>query len=454
MADTARNGFADLLTVAERVIAQAEPGEEIEVAVGTGATTTVRAYGGEVEELSVADSAGIGVRVIVDGRQGFASAGSLAPDIVDEVLAEARDNMPFAVADEHVKLAVPDGVDAVPQDLWDDGLADMSTDRKVALAIELERRVRDADPRISGVRSAGYSDRASHSVIASTAGISTTNRSTAASLGVLALARDGDDTQTGAGSDVARGPQDLDLAKAADEAVSRATALLGATQPQSRRVTLVLEPRLAAALLSIIGGMLSGERVLKGRTPFADRVGETIAVPELTMVDDPTDAASFGARMYDGEGLAGRRNALIADGVLQGFLHNATSASRAGTVSTASAVRGLRSTPAVGWHALAVASGSSSLDDLIAGIDDGLLVHAMNGLHSGVNPVSGDFSVGTVGITIRNGTLAEPVREATIASTLPRLLQDICGLGAEIEHLPSGVSCPALVIGDVSLSGS
>lgn len=350
-------------------------------------------------------------------------------------------------------LARPDGVEPIPNDLWDDGVHGLPIDDKVAMAIELERLVCAGDPRITGVRSASYGDRSSASLMGTTTGIRFSARSTAASIGVLVLAKDGDEAQSGEGSDVARGPGQLDLAATAEDAVSRATALLGAVQPLSRTITLVLEPRLAVALLGIIGGMLSGERVLKERTPFAGRVGERVAIPGLTLIDDPSNPASFGARVHDGEGLAARRNDLIVDGVLQGFLHNTSSGSRAGTHSTASAVRGLRSTPGVGWHALALTPGDSTLEELVADVGDGLLVHSMTGMHSGVNAVSGDFSAGADGIVIRGGALAEPVREITIASTLPKLLQDIVGLGVDIEHRPGGISCPALSIANVSMSG-
>ena len=444
----------DLEATSERILAAARVGEQLEVMVGRGTSTSIRAYDGEIEALTVADSAGIGVRVIVDGRLGFASAGSLEADIIDEVLAEARDNVGFAEPDDHVALAQPDGVEPTSQDLWDNGVSTLAIDDKVAMAIELERLVRAGDPRITGVRSAAYGDRSSTSLLATTTGIRAASRSTAASLGVLALAKDGDETQSGGGSDVARGPGRLDIEAAAADAVSRATALLGAVQPPSRKITLVLEPRLAVALLGIIGGMLSGERVHKGRTPFADRVGDRIAIAEFTMIDDPNNRESFGARVYDGEGLAVRRNELVVDGVLQGFLHHTPSASRAGTASTASAVRGIRSTPGVGWHALSVAPGDLTMEALVASVDDGLLVHSMTGLHSGVNAVSGDFSAGADGIVIRNGALAEPIREVTIASTLPKLLQDIVGIGSDVEHRPGGITCPALSIANVSMSGS
>lgn len=444
----------DLLNIAQDIVQKAKPGEQLEVVTGRGAGTSVRVYKGDIESLSTAESAAIGIRVIVDGKQGFASAGSLEENIVNETLDEARDNVQFAEYDEHVKLAEPDGVEAVDMDLWRESVLTTTTEAKIDMAMELEKMVMSGDPRITGVRVVGYGDSAGESALASTTGMAAYTRGTSCSVGASALASQDEETQIGYGSDVQRQPGDLDLSYAANDAVQRATRLLGAQQPASRRIALVLEPRLAATIMSIVGGMLSGERVLKGRTPFADRIGESIANPLVTLVDDATDLESFGASSYDGEGLACRRLSLIDAGVLRGFMHNTYSASRAGSASTASAVRGARSTPGVGWQALSIAPGTGSLDDLIAQVDDGLLVQSMAGLHSGVNAVSGDFSVGAEGITIRNGQLAEPVREATIASTLPKLLTSIRAVGADIERLPGGVTSVSLLVDDVSLSGS
>jgi PmbA protein len=289
--------------------------------------------------------------------------------------------------------------------------------------------------------------------IATSTGIASYGRGTSCQLSVSALAVSGPETRIGGGVSAGRSPDELDLDVAASDAVDRAVRLFGAVKPPSQRLTVVFEPRLAAVLLGIAGGTLTGERVLKGRSPFADRVGERIASPLVTLVDDPTDQRSFGAVPFDGEGLATRRNVLLEQGVLRGFLHNTYSGRRAGTASTGSAVRGYASTPGVGCQALALAPGEGTLDELIGAVDRGLLVQSLTGLHSGVNPVSGDFSVGAEGLMIRGGALAEPVREVTIASTLQRLLLDIRAVGADLEWRPGGTAACTIVIDDVSLSG-
>lgn len=446
--------MAELLDVAARIAEMAGPGEEVEAFVARSTSTSVRAYGGEVESLTQASSAGVGVRVIVDHREGFAYAGTLDEAVVLDALAEARDNASFGEPDEFNGLARPDGVAPADLDLWPAGLADVPTADKVALALELEAATKGRDPRISGVRVAAFSDGVGEGAVATSTGIRAWGRSGSTYLMVQALAQQDGETQIAGGLSVGREITDLSIDEAADDAVLRATRLLGSTKPPTQRVTLVLEPRMTATVLGIVGGMLNGESVLKGRSPFADRVGEVIASPLLTFVDDPTDERSLGAEIYDGEGLACRRNELVVDGVLQGFLHNTYTGRRSGTASTGSAQRGVSSTPGVGAGALAVAPGRGSHEEVLAAVENGLFVTSMAGLHSGVNPVSGDFSVGVEGLMVRGGGLAEPVREATIASTIQRLLLDISAVGADLEWLPDGSGGVTLVIPDVALSGA
>lgn len=443
-----------LLQIAEKVVNSAEAGEQLEAYVSRGSSTEVKAYGGEVESFTSASSAGIGIRVIVDGRVGFAHAGTLDEDVIAETLREARDNLTFAEPDEWVALSEPDDGTPIVHDHWDDSVASMPTEQKVQMAIDLEARTLGIDPRVTGIRTSTYSDSSGEMALATSTGVRATDRGTGAHVSVAALAVEGDETQIAGGYDLNFGPAHLDIDVAANDAVHRATRLLGATQPQSQRLTIVLEPRMAASIVGITVGMLNGERMLKGRTPFLDRVGEQIASPLLSVTDDPTDGRSFGATSVDSEGQTCRPMSLISGGVLGGFQHNTYTGRRSGEGTTANAVRGYRSSPGVGAHAIVMSPGEGSLEDIIASVDNGLLVTSMSGLHSGVNGISGDFSVGAEGLMIRNGALAEPVREATIASTLQKMLTDIMAVGADIEWQPGGAGAVSIAIGDVSLSGA
>jgi PmbA protein len=244
-------------------------------------------------------------------------------------------------------------------------------------------------------------------------------------------------------------PAQFDLSKAGVHAAQRATSLLGAVKPASKRTTVVLDPMVTAQFLGIIGSTLNGESVVKGRSLFATRLGEVVASPLITLVDDPTDSRAYSASEIDSEGLAARRNVLIKDGVLQMFVHSSYSARRAGTKSTGNAVGG-----GVGCIALQLAPGTQTQEELIAGIEEGVLIQSVQGLHSGVNPISGDFSTGASGLMIRNGKTAEPIREFTIASTLQRMLLDVQAVGCDVDWLPMRAAGLSLVIADVTMSGA
>ena len=444
----------ELLEIGDRVVAMARHGEQVEAVVSRGRDTEIKAYEGEIESLSSAQSQGVGIRVIAEGRQGFAYAATFDDDVLAETLAEARDNAGFATPDEFVGLAEPDGVAVADLDLFSEALESFPTDRKVELAVELERAVMAADSRISGIESAEYVDVMAEGAIVSTTGIRTLGRETACYVMTYAMAVENDETQTGFGFSVGRDPNELDVATAAAEAAQRATRMLGSVKPESERLTVVLDPWVTAQFLGILAFTLNGESVLKGRSLFAERLGEEVASPLLTLVDDPTNPSAFTATETDGEGLATRRNVLIDQGVLKLFVQNAYTARRAGTRSTGSAVRGgFKSTPGVGCMATSLAPGSATQAELVAGLGEGLLIQDVAGLHSGVNPISGDFSTGAEGLRIRGGELAEPVREFTIASTLQKMLKDVQAVGNDLQWLPMSASGVSLVIDEVTISG-
>ena len=264
--------MSELAALAEAVVEQAAAGEEMEVYVARGRETEVRAFDGAVESLSSATSAGVGVRVLLPGedekggRLGFAWAGSLDGDVVRATVAEARDNAAYATPDPDVVLARPDGVGATTLDLWDPSLEETPTEAKVAMALELERRVRGADPRIRQVDSADYGDEQVEMALASTTGIRAATRRTSAYLSVSALAGEGADTQTGSGFSVGRGPGELRPEAAGEDAVVRATRMLGATKaalgPADRRLRPPRRVHLA------VGGLLGPLGRGRGEGPF------------------------------------------------------------------------------------------------------------------------------------------------------------------------------------------
>lgn len=445
--------MAELLERALGIAERARAGEAVEVVLGRSRETEVVAYHGEVESLTRAETAAVGVRVIVGGRVGFATAGSLESSALADALRRARENAELVEADPDAVLAAPDGVPAAALVLRDPEVASTPIEDKVARALELERRVAEHDARIRDVQHATYGDVDGEVAIASTTGIAAQVAQSRAWLFVEALAAaDGGPLSTGFASEAARGPAGLDPVAVASDAAERALRGIGADKPTSRPVAVLFTPRTAATLLGLWAGAASGLAVVRGRSMFTGRLGERIAPRWFSLVDDPTDPRSLGASPIDGEGLASRVNRIIDGGVLAELLYDAYAARLAGRSSNAAALRGPSSLPAPGARALRVVAPTVPVEELRSG-GEVLVVEALSGVHSGVSTVSGDFSVGVEGVLWVGGAPVEPVREATVSGNLQRMLLDLVGVGDDARELPSGTRAPSLLVEGLQLAG-
>ncbi len=438
----------------------------VEAALAAGATeaeawceeTTgreVRVYEGQVESLSDAGGRGVGIRAFDDGRVGYAYGTELSDEGVAALGRAAHSAATVADPDEHDGL--PDEFGTTPvDDLAAEEMATWPTERKVELALEIERAARSREG-VSQVETAVYSDAEGRVAIANSRGFAAGYESTQAWAFASAFAGEGEDLMTGLGVGLGRSPGELEAEAIGAEAAERALALVGARQPRSRRCAVVLDAFVAASFVGFIGGMLSAEAVQRGRSLFAGKEGEEVAGAALRLADDGTAPGGPSSAPFDGEGSPTRRTPLVEDGRLLTFLFDVRSGRRAGRATTGNAGRGsYRTPPSVGTTNLVVEPGAERLEQLVRRVGEGLYVTNVAGLHSGVNPVSGTFSVGASGRLIEGGELGAPVRELTIASDLLSMLRSVEAVGSEARWVPFGGSVRAapLHIAEMAVSGA
>ncbi|HEX6008504.1 MAG TPA: TldD/PmbA family protein [Actinomycetota bacterium] len=442
----------DLNDLAAVAVAAARDGEAVEAYAEESRHTDVEARKGEVEGLTSAESRGVGVRVIAGGRLGFAYAADPSDDEIVATVERARENATLGTEDENNVLADASEYEPI-EGLFFDEQAAMPADDKVSLALQVERVAVSSDPNVGKVEQCGFGDAIGRVAIASTTGVSAEFRRTGCWCVAVTLAERDGDTQTGFSFQVAHRAADLDPDAVAREAAERAARMLGAVKPQTQRVPVLLDPFAASSFLGVLAGALSAESVQKGRSLFADLVGERVGADVFTLVDDGRLLDGPAAAPFDDEGVPAGRTDLIGAGVLNGFLHNTYTARRGSTTSTGNASRaGYRSTPGVGATNFYVQPGSMSFESLLAKADGGVLIQDVSGVHSGANPISGEFSVGATGLRIAGGALGEPVREMTIASTLPDMLKSVAAVGSDLRFF-SSVGTPSILIGEMTLAG-
>ena len=441
----------DLLDLCLAAVEVAEGDEQVEAFAEERSTTSVEAHRGEVEGLTFAESRGVGVRLISDGRLGFAHAADPSVDEVRAAVARARENAAVATPDPFNALPAAEQIEPL-DGLFSQELASMTTDEKVPIALGMERAATTTDARVRKTEAVRYGDAVGAAAIASTEGVRAEYRGTGCWVVVVTLAEQEGDTQTGFSYRIARRVEDLDHDGVVSEAVERAARMLGATKPATARVPVLLDPVAASSFLGVLSDGLSAEAVQKQRSLFGPLVGEQVASDVLTVVDDGRLLDGPGAAPFDGEGVPTGRTELLSSGVLNGFLHNTYTARRGDTRSTGNAVRGYRSTPGVGTTNLFVQPGDRSFEQLLREAEGGVLVQDVTGVHSGANPISGEFSVGATGLRISGGDLGQPVREMTIASTIPEMLQSVAALGSELRWF-SAVGVPSILLGEMTLAG-
>ena len=441
----------DLLELCVAAIEAAEGDEQVEAFGEERSTTSVEAHRGEVEGLTFAESRGVGVRLISDGRLGFAHAADPTIDEVREAVSRARENAAVASPDPFNALPAAEPIEPL-DGLFSEALAGTTTEEKVPIALGMERVATTTDPRVRKTEAVRYGDAVGGAAIASTEGVRAEYRATGCWVVVVTLAEHEGDTQTGFSYRIARRVEDLDRDGVVAEAVERGARMLGATKPATARVPVLLDPVAASAFLGVLSDGLSAEAVQKQRSLFGPLVGERVASDVFTLVDDGRLLDGPGAAPFDGEGVPTARTELLTAGVLNGFLHNTYTALRGETRSTGNAVRGYRASPGVGTTNLFVQPGDRSLDQLLREAEGGVLVQDVTGVHSGANPISGEFSVGATGLRISGGALAEPLREMTIASTIPEMLQSVVALGSDLRWF-SSVGVPYILLGEMTLAG-
>jgi PmbA protein len=430
--------------------------DDAETWVERSSEREVRVHGGEVESLTAADERGAGVRAWMGARTGYAYGTDLSEqglvDLARSAVAAAR------VADEDEHAGAPGGWRSPPPPLEgvrDPAIGEWETPRVVELAKRIEGVALSREG-VESVEQSVYVDADGRVALASSRGREGGFEASQCYGYLQALASEDGVRETGLGFGVGRSPAALEPEAIGAEAADQAVQMLGASKPSSRSCPVVLADTVAASFVAFIGSALCADAVQRGRSPFAGRIGDEVASGALAIADDGLAEGGLASAPFDGEGTPHRRTELIAGRELLAYLHDTYTARREGADSTGNAARSsYRSAPSVAPSNLIVEPGEAALAGLLASAGEGVYVNEVAGLHSGVNPVSGQFSVGARGRLIRGGELADPVREFTIASDLVAMLSAVKAVGAEGRWVPFGgsVRTPPILIDEMAVGG-
>jgi len=406
---------------------------------------------GEVEKLKQSTDKGVGIRVLIDGRQASVSGSDLGQEAITSLIGEAVELARLTSPDDSAGLPDPQELaNLIPDlDLFDEAIVKLTPEEQIEMALRAERAAQEYSEQIINFDGGGFDSGHGSVMLANSLGFAGSYRATSCSLASVPVAAEDGRMQRDYWYDVRRklsemdSPEDIGVV-----AAKRTLRKLGAKSVPTQSVPVVFEPTVTRDLLGDIFGAVSGESIFRKASFLVGQLGEKVASQRLTVIDDGTMPSRLGSRPFDGEGLPTRRTIVIRNGVLESYLLNTYTARKLGLRSTGNAGRGLTGAPVVEAGNLYIEPGPHSPEEIIKSVSRGFLVTELLGF--GVNIVTGDYSRSASGTWIENGELTFPVQGVTIAGNLKEMLNSIEMIGNDLDFR-GNVAAPTLLIGRMTI---
>lgn len=429
---------------------------ECEVYYESGSSFSASVFQGEIVDYSVSDALGLGFRALVNGKMGYASTQALDDEAI-EMLTDAAKTNAELIGNDDVQFMYGGGADYPALDIYSPAVDAVTAADKLTLARDMEKKTLAQDPRIAQVENCGVFSESHAVTIANTKGLDASYEANIMGGYVAPIAKENEEVSSAFKLFLTADPANYDVDKMIGEAVSEATDGLDWEKPTSGAYPVVLRWDAMTSLLWKYAGVFSADSAQKGMSLLKGREGEKIAADCVTIVDDPHMKKGAGSRPFDGEGVPTYKKEIVKSGVLTTLMHNMRTAHKQGVKTTANASRASYAAPVgVAPSNFYIAPGADDLDGLLKHMGEGLLITNLEGLHSGANEISGDFSLSARGYFVKNGVRAGAIRQITVAGNFYALLKDIVRVGKDLTFgsaYNSDYASPSVFIKALSVAG-
>lgn len=414
-----------------------------------------------VEKVNSSADVGLGIRILKDQKMIFGSSNELSKNSIKDMVSDLMQKVPYHTPDEF--NVIPEKEFGFLEGDWstytdrishDPKITEVPIEQKIKIAINLETSGLDYSTKIAGSMNVLYLDQTSFVYIANSNGISGWYPSSGCGGYARFSAAEGDDRQSGTFIQFGVKYADFDPVKVGRTAAERAVSMLGSKPIPSCEVPMVVSSEVGAQFLGYIVGMLSADSVQKGKSLFADKIGEKVAADMFTLIDDGKLKGGLDTSPVDGEGIPKQTTPLIVDGVLKTYLYDCYTAKKGKTKSTGNRGRGgYQSMGGIGSTNLYLKAGNSVPEEILADIIDGFYITVAFGLHAGINSISGDFSIPVAGFKIENGKTTFPIRGITIGGNLFDFLKSVDRVGSDLTWQQS-IGCPTFSVESIKIGGA
>ncbi|MFA7367561.1 MAG: TldD/PmbA family protein [Bacilli bacterium] len=423
---------------------------DLEVYERTSSDLTIAIYNGVVDKNKISDVTVSTIRGIYNGKMASMILENLEEDI-DFVLENLLKNAKSLTTEEEFMIYEGDKEYPKVKHVEND-FSNYTNFDKAELLKQLELKVKQKDSRIVFVPYCNYQEVKSAVKITNSKGLNVEKTNQYCALIVQAVARENNDSQSGFKVDVKLRYDDLNVDKIVDDVVTKTVAMLNAKSIPSKNYPVIIENDAMTDLLSSFMSVFSGEAAIKKLTPLLEKENQLIMSDLVTIVDDPMCSEAIMNEPFDDEGVACYKKEIVSNGVFKTFLHNLKTAKYFKTKSTGNGFKS-GSTITVSGANVYITPGEKSKNDLIKEMNEGLLLTTLEGLHAGVNAISGDFSLKAQGFLVEKGQVSRAVTLIVAAGNFYKLMKDVVAVGNDLEIGHQGIAAPSILFKGIAISG-
>jgi len=429
---------------------------DMEVYYSEGSSLSLKVFQKDLDGYSLSESEGLSLRGVYKGKMGYSYTEKVDETSIDQLVRDAAENA-LIIDSEDEEYIFEGSKEYKKVDSFNQALSNVGEEQKINFVKSLEEEAFRLDKRIASVEVCIYGDGYGETIMSNTKGLFLRDKSNIAYTYIAVVAKDGEDIKTGMAYRTGNDFNAFNAQDIAREAVDEALALLGARSVKSGDYNVIIRNSAAADLLEAFTGIFSAEAVQKNLSLLKGKLNEKIASDKFTLIDDPYMEGGLASKSFDGEGVACKYKKVVDKGVLKTYLYNLKTAKKDGVDTTGNASKGsYKSSIGISPSNFFVEKGERTLDEMIADIDKGILITELQGLHSGLNSVSGDFSLAALGFLIQDGKISRPVEQITMAGNYFDMLKNIEETGSDLKFGMPGeayIGSPSLRIKKLSIAG-
>lgn len=426
--------------------------DDFEIYFTSSENETIKVFKGEIDTYSNSQNMGISFRVKVNEKMGYSYTESIEEEDILPLIERAISN---AKVIENLDIIEIYGEKSIYEkiDSFNPALKDITVDVKINFLLKAEKTALELDSRVKSVNYCVIGSGYGENIIKNSKGLDLYHNGNSIYAYIAVVVQDGDSIKNDSAYIVTKDFSNMDPIKLATEAVTKALNKLNSISIDSKPYDVIIENDAFADLLGAMSGIFSGEAVQKGVSKLKGKIGEVVANSIVTITDNPHLKDGYGSAPFDAEGVPTQCKHLIEDGILKTYLHNLKTAKKDNVKTTGNAAKGgYKGTMGISAFNLYLEKGNQSFQELLDKLQNGVLITGFSGLHSGLNSISGDFSLATEGFLIENGAITKPLNQITSAGNFFDLLKNIEYIGNDLKFNLSGVGSPSLLIKNISIS--